>query len=212
MITLPKLPFDYDALSPHISEETMRLHHLKHHQAYVDNTNRLIEKTEYKGMALEEIIEASFPEDIDEMTDEDFEHHMRIFDNAAQIWNHDFFWKSLTPNHKPLSGLFLDKVNTKFGSQEQFFEEFKMMSKDLFGSGWVWLMAKTDGSLDIVNTMNAFSAFLFQDAVPLICCDVWEHAYYLDYQNRRVDFVDAFLNKLVNWEFAESRLQLLKKL
>ena len=211
MITLNKLPFEYGALSPYISEEAMRIHYSKHHQNYVDKINLLIKDTPFEKLKLEEIVMNSIPEE-DDIDDEEFDYGMDIFNNAAQVWNHDFFWSSLTPNYKSISGDLLECVNKSFGDQEEFFSLFKMMAKDLFGSGWVWLTYAPDSKeLDIIATSNAFTFNLLEDKSPILCCDVWEHAYYLDYQNRRVDFVDVFLNKLANWDFASRQMNLLAK-
>lgn len=185
---LPQLPYDKNALEPYISANTINFHYGKHHQAYVDNLNKFVKGTEFENMKLEDIIKkTSGKADL-----------VSIFNNAAQVWNHTFFWNSMKPNGggKP-SGEILGKIEKDFGSYEKFREEFKAAATGQFGSGWAWLVS-IDGKLQVMKTANAENP-LTKDAKPIICIDVWEHAYYLDYQNRRPDFVDVFLNKLVKW-------------
>jgi len=183
---LDALPYDMDALAPHISRETLEFHYGKHHQAYATNLNNLIKGTEFENFSLEDIIRKSSGV---------------IFNNAAQIWNHTFYWKSLSPagGGKP-SGTLAAAIERKWGSFEAFQEAFTKSAIGNFGSGWTWLVRKPDGSVDIVNTSNAATPLTGADQ-PLLTCDVWEHAYYVDYRNRRPDYVAAFW-KLVNWEFA----------
>ena len=183
---LDALPYDMDALAPHISRETLEFHYGKHHQAYATNLNNLIKGTEFENFSLEDIIRKSSGV---------------IFNNAAQIWNHTFYWKSLSPTGggKP-SGALAAAIERKWGSVEAFQEAFTKSAIGNFGSGWTWLVRKPDGSVDIVNTSNAATPLTGADQ-PLLTCDVWEHAYYVDYRNRRPDYVAAFW-KLVNWEFA----------
>ena len=183
---LDALPYDMDALAPHISRETLEFHYGKHHQAYATNLNNLIKGTEFENFSLEDIIRKSSGV---------------IFNNAAQIWNHTFYWKSLSPagGGKP-SGALAAAIERKWGSSEAFQEAFTKSAIGNFGSGWTWLVRKPDGSVDIVNTSNAATPLTGADQ-PLLTCDVWEHAYYVDYRNRRPDYVAAFW-KLVNWEFA----------
>lgn len=186
---LPPLPYEMNALEPYISTTTMEFHYGKHHRAYIDNLNKLIKGTEFENMPLEKIVKetAGKPE------------FTGIFNNAAQAWNHDFFWKSMTPNGGGLpSGELAEKINRDFGSYENFRQEFKNAATTQFGSGWAWL-AEKDGKLQVVKTSNADTP-LAHGLKPLITVDVWEHAYYLDYQNRRADFVDAYLDHLVNWK------------
>lgn len=183
---LPALPYAKNALEPHISAETLEFHYGKHHQAYATNLNNLIKGTEFENFSLEDIIRKSSGV---------------IFNNAAQIWNHTFYWKSLAPagGGKP-SGALAAAIERKWGSIEAFQEAFTKSAIGNFGSGWTWLVRKPDGSVDIVNTSNAATPLTSADQ-PLLTCDVWEHAYYVDYRNRRPDYVAAFW-KLVNWEFA----------
>jgi len=183
---LPPLPFAKDALQPHMSQETLEFHYGKHHQTYVTNLNKLIPGTEFADMPLEEIVRKSSG---------------GVFNNAAQIWNHTFFWNSLSPaGGGAATGALADAINAKWGSADKFKEAFTAAAVGTFGSGWAWLVKKADGSLDIVSTSNAATP-LTSDAKPLLTIDVWEHAYYIDYRNARPKFVEAFWN-LVNWEFA----------
>lgn len=190
MFKLPTLNYELDALVPYISKNTMEFHYLKHHQTYVDNLNKLIAGTEFESMALEEIVQktAGKPE------------YTAIFNNAAQVWNHSFFWNCMRPNggSKP-QGRLLDDIIKTFGSYEDFCKEFKAAALAQFGSGWAWLVRRADGGLEIMKTANADNP-LAHGLEALITIDVWEHAYYLDYQNRRGDFIDAFLNHLVDWK------------
>ncbi len=185
---LPPLPFAPDALAPHMSRETLEYHHGKHHQAYVNNTNSLIKGTEFESMPLEEIIKKS---------------NGGLFNNSAQVWNHTFFWNCLKPNGgaEP-KGALAAAINAKWGSYAAFKEAFHKSAVGNFGSGWTWLVKKPDGSLDIVNTANGQTPLTTADKA-LLTVDVWEHAYYIDYRNRRPDFVTTFLDKLANWDFAE---------
>lgn len=185
--TLPALPYAKDALAPHISAETLEFHYGKHHQAYVTNLNNLIKGTEFENLALEEIIKKASG---------------GIYNNAAQVWNHTFFWSSLKPNGggEP-SGTIGDAIKAKWGSFDDFKKAFSASAVGNFGSGWTWLVKKADGSLDIVN-MGAAGTPLTTGDKAILCIDVWEHAYYIDYRNRRPDFVATFLDKLANWDFA----------
>lgn len=186
---LPPLPYEMNALEPYISERTMEFHYGKHHKAYVDNLNKLIKDTEFENMPLEKIIQSTYnrPE------------FTGIFNNAAQAWNHTFFWNSMTPNGggKP-EGEMLKKIEKDFGSYENFRTKFKTAATTQFGSGWAWLVEK-DGKLAVMKTSNADTP-IAQGLKPIVTVDVWEHAYYLDYQNRRPDFVDSFLDHLVKWK------------
>lgn len=195
MFTLKDLPYAPSALAPYISEQTMILHHDKHHQAYVDNLNKLITGTDLENMVLEEIIKDSA----------DQAEKASIFNNAAQVYNHDFFWSCLRPADQAMeiTPALLNKIETDFGSLEKMMAEFKTIALSQFGSGWAWLVLEAD-SLKIIKTSNADTAFL-HGATPLFALDVWEHSYYLDYQNRRADFIDAVLNNLINWEFVANQ-------
>ncbi len=192
---LPALPFAPEALEPHISAKTFSFHHGKHHQAYVTNLNGLIGGTELENKTLEEII----------TTTANDPSHAGIFNNAAQIWNHSFFWQSLSPKSTAPRGELAQRLNDSFGSLENFKEQFKQAGVTQFGSGWAWLVVTENGKLEIVKTANAMTP-LAMGLKPLLTCDVWEHAYYLDYQNRRPDFLQAFLDHLINWDFAQSQI------
>lgn len=185
--TLPPLPYAMDALQPHISKETLEYHYGKHHQAYVTNLNKLIPGTEFENMSLEEIIRKS---------------QGGIFNNAAQVWNHTFFWNSMSPQGggKPRAQM-AKAIDAKFGSFDAFKDKFSAAAVGQFGSGWAWLVKKSDGSVDIETTSNAGTPLTGANK-PLLTCDVWEHAYYIDYRNRRPDFVAAYWN-VVNWDYAE---------
>ncbi len=183
---LPELPYAKNALEPHISAETLEYHHGKHHAAYVANLNKLVAGTEYEGKSLEDIITSS---------------DGGIFNNAAQIWNHSFYWNCLSPSGGGApDGDLARAINDAFGSFDAFKEQFTASAIGNFGSGWTWLVKNFDGSIEIVNTGNAGNP-LTNDQVPLLTCDVWEHAYYIDYRNARPAYLGAFWN-LVNWEFA----------
>jgi len=190
--TLPELPYAKTALEPHISANTLDFHHGKHHNAYVTKLNELIAGTELEGKSLEEIILAAAKKEI----------KGGIFNNAAQVWNHTFYWHSMTPNGggKP-SGELAKKIDEDFGSFEKFAEEFKAAGAGRFGSGWAWLVVGKDGKLKVTKTLNA-DLPMAHGETALLTMDVWEHAYYLDYQNRRPDYMGAFLGNLVNWNFA----------
>lgn len=188
---LPALPYAKDALEPHISANTLDFHHGKHHNAYVSKLNELIVNSELEGKSLEDIILASAKEN-----------KAAIFNNAAQVWNHTFYWHSMTPNGggKP-SGELANKIEQDFGSFDEFVKQFKAAGAGRFGSGWAWLVLGKEGKLKVTQTLNAETP-LTEGETPLLTMDVWEHAYYLDYQNRRPDYMGAFLENLVNWEFA----------
>lgn len=195
--TLPPLPYAKDALEPHISAQTLEFHHGKHHAAYVNNLNNLLAGHPLAGKSLEEIILASAKD----------ASLVGIFNNAAQIWNHTFFWNCLSPNgggHP--NGALADKIKEAFESYDEFVSQFKTAATTQFGSGWAWLVADKDGTLKITKTGNAFLP-MTEGHTALLTIDVWEHAYYLDFQNRRPDFVACFLDKLVNWDFANANYQ-----
>ena len=192
---LPALPYAKDALEPHISANTFDFHHGKHHAAYVNNLNTMLTGHELAEKSLEEII----------MTSSKDASMAGIFNNSAQIWNHTFFWNSMSPKGGGLpTGKIADKINADFGNYEQFVTEFKNAAATQFGSGWAWLVLSA-GKLKVTKTANADLPMTKGD-VALLTIDVWEHAYYLDFQNRRPDFVAAYLDKLVNWDFANSNL------
>lgn len=192
---LPPLPYAPDALAPHMSAQTLGFHHGKHHQTYVTNLNNLVKETPLAEKSLEDIILATVGDAA----------KIGVFNNAAQVWNHTFFWNSMKPQGGGApAGELAERIKTDFGSLETFKEEFKKTALAQFGSGWAWLVLD-GGKLKIVKTANAATPFTDKQK-PLLTCDVWEHAYYLDYQNRRADMVDAYLNHLVNWQFAASNL------
>ncbi|MCL2468690.1 MAG: superoxide dismutase [Alphaproteobacteria bacterium] len=193
---LPPLPYAQDALEPHISRQTLEYHHGKHHKAYVDNLNKLVVGTAYEHEeSLETIIQKTAQN----------EKEVGIFNNAAQVWNHSFFWHSMKPRGggRP-SGTMLRRLEQDFGSYEAFAELFQKEGLAQFGSGWVWLV-ESAGKLAVVRTANAANPSI-KGQKPLLTCDVWEHAYYLDYQNRRPDFLKVFLENLADWDFAEKNL------
>ncbi|GAB1263512.1 superoxide dismutase [Fe] [Aurantivibrio infirmus] len=186
-IELPALPYPQDALAPHISVETLEFHYGKHHKTYVDKLNGMLPGTDLEGKSLEDIVKASSG---------------GVFNNAAQIWNHTFYWNSLSPNGGgEASGAVADAINAAFGSFAKFKEEFTNSAIGNFGSGWTWLVKKADGSVAIVNTGNAETPLTDSSVTPLLTVDVWEHAYYIDYRNARPKYMEAFW-ALVNWQFA----------
>ena len=192
---LPALPYAQDALEPHISAETLSYHHGKHHATYVDKLNKAIEDTEYEDKSLEEIIMSA---------------DGGIFNNAAQVWNHSFYWRCLSPDgggtpENPIARV----IERDFGSQEDFKKQFTDTATTLFGSGWTWLVLQKDGKLAIKNTSNADTP-VREGITPLLTCDVWEHAYYLDYQNKRPDYLKAFW-KVVDWEFVNQLYAIAEK-
>ncbi|MBY6223507.1 superoxide dismutase [Fe] [Ferrimonas balearica] len=183
---LPALPYAKDALEPHISAETLEFHHGKHHATYVTKLNGLVEGTELAGKSLEEIVKTSTG---------------GVFNNAAQIWNHTFYWHCLSPNGGgAATGAIADAINNAFGSFDAFKAQFTESAINNFGSSWTWLVKNADGSLAIVNTSNAATPLTEAGVTPLLTVDLWEHAYYIDYRNARPNYMDAFWN-LVNWDF-----------
>ncbi|NMG19023.1 superoxide dismutase [Brasilonema bromeliae] len=186
---LPPLPYDYDALSPLISSDTLKFHHDKHHAGYVTNLNKLIEGTELANKSLEEIVLATVNDSA----------KTGIFNNAAQVWNHTFYWHGLKKGAGAPSGELAEKINASFGSLDEFKKQFKEAGATQFGSGYAWLVLD-NGELKVVKTPNAANP-ITNGQTPLLTADVWEHAYYLDYQNRRPDYLDTFLNELINWDF-----------
>lgn len=186
-IELPALPYARSALAPTISEETINYHYGKHHNSYVSKLNKMIEGTDDANKSLEEIIRSS---------------EGGIFNNAAQIWNHTFYWNSLSPNTDGApSGKLADAINSQFGSFEQFKDKFSASAASNFGSGWTWLVKNADGSLAIINTSNADTPITDESVTPLLTVDIWEHAYYVDYRNARPEYLKNFW-KIANWEFA----------
>ena len=188
---LPKLPYDKSALEPHISKETLEYHHGKHHNAYVNNLNKMIKGTEFEGLSLEEIVKKS---------------DGGIFNNAAQIWNHTFYFNGFSPDGggKP-KGKLAEMIDERFGSFDKFVQEFNDLGASTFGSGWVWLVQNKAGNLELVNTFNAGNP-LTDGYTPLLTCDVWEHAYYVDTRNDRGAYLKNFWN-IVNWDFVASNLK-----
>ena len=189
---LPPLPYARNALAPHISEETFDYHYGKHHQTYVTNLNNLIKDTEFENAELVDIIRKSSG---------------GLYNNAAQVWNHTFFWNSMKPNGGGApGGALADAINAKWGSFDEFKKAFQASAVGNFGSGWTWLVKKADGSVDIVNTGAAGTPLTGGDTA-LLTIDVWEHAYYIDYRNLRAKFVETFLNHLANWDFAAANFK-----
>ncbi|MEZ5895573.1 MAG: superoxide dismutase [Parvularculaceae bacterium] len=193
-ITLPDLPYARTALAPHVSEETLNFHYGKHHKAYVDKTNELIAGSDLEKAPLEEIVKAAAGK------------NQGLFNNAAQVWNHTFYWNSMKPNGggKP-SGDLAKAIDASFGSYDAFAAKFAEAGATQFGSGWAWLVSK-DGKLEVRKTPNAETPLTDAGCKPLLTMDVWEHAYYLDYQNARPKYMSTFLEKLVNWDFAAANL------
>jgi Fe-Mn family superoxide dismutase len=194
-ITLPELPYPRGALAPQISEKTLEFHHGKHHNTYVVNINKLIEGTDLAYETLENIIKKTAGDS----------GKIGMFNNAAQVWNHSFYWQCMKPKGGGApKGPVAEKIKADFGSYEKFAEEFKNAGFTQFGSGWAWLILK-DGKLEIMKTPNADTP-IAHGLKPLLTVDVWEHAYYLDYQNRRADYLKAFVENIINWDFVNSCL------
>ena len=189
---LPPLPYAKNALEPHISAETLEYHYGKHHKTYVDKLNGMVDGTEMADQPLEEVVKAA---------------KGGLFNNAAQVWNHTFYWHCLSPNGggEP-SGKIAEAIDKAFGAFDTFKEEFNTTAAGNFGSGWTWLVQKPDGSVAIVNTDDADTPLTDDSLTPLLTADMWEHAYYIDYRNSRPDYLAAFWH-LVNWEFVESNMQ-----
>ncbi len=195
-ISLPDLPFPSSALEPYISEKTLQFHHGKHHKTYVENTLKLIAGTELQNATLEEIIKKTVKDD----------KKISIFNNAAQVWNHSFYWTCLKPGGggKP-AGKIAELIQGNFGDYDKFAEQFKNAGLTQFGSGWAWLVLHNK-KLEIHKTANAGTPLTF-GCKPLLTMDVWEHAYYLDYQNRRADYITAYIEHLINWDFVNSQIR-----
>ena len=189
-ITLPTLPYKKDALAPYISSKTLDFHYEKHHHAYVTKLNKLIEGTDLAGRTIEEILKKTANNS----------EQVGVFNNAAQVWNHTFYWKCMTPGGGGFpTGPVAGKIDSDLGGYENFINEFKNAGLNQFGSGWIWLVQKNN-QLQIMKTSNADTPIV-HGLKPLLTVDVWEHAYYLDYQNRRGDYLDVFIKNLINWEF-----------
>ncbi len=193
--TLPKLPFAENALEPVISARTISFHYGKHHAAYLSKLNELAAGTPYEGLSLEEVVKRSAGNENDKA----------IFNNAGQAWNHDFYWRSMAPRGGEPTGKIKAALDSSFGGLKDFKKAFSKAAVAHFGSGWAWLVKGKDGKLKVVTTSNADTPIAHGET-PLLAADLWEHAYYLDYQNRRPDHVAAWLDKLANWSFAEKNL------
>jgi Fe-Mn family superoxide dismutase len=200
MHTLPELPYALDALEPHISRETLDYHYSKHHRGYVNKLNELLKGTDLERMSLEAVIRASSPAP---------GHSDPIFNNAAQAWNHQFYWQCLTPQTTVADGIVSQALVRHFGSVDGFRREFTRTALDTFGSGWAWLVSSGDGRLEILGTRNADTPQM-QDRIPLLTCDMWEHAYYIDYRNSRAEYLQGFW-KLVNWDFVAAGLERIER-
>ena len=193
MIELPQLPYDFKALSPFISEKTLRFHYEKHHAGYVNTTNTLIAGSDLENKSLREIILTAASDTV----------YTKLFNNAAQSWNHDFYWESLTPEASKhiISGELQAQIDKDFGGITELQDLLIEKGLQQFGSGWLWLVA-TKGGLKVLTTSNANTPLVKLDQTPLLCVDLWEHAYYLDYQNLRTDYLIGLIQNLLNWEFA----------
>ncbi len=193
---LPSLPYERSALAPHISEETLNFHYGKHHQAYVTNLNKLVEGTDLEGKSLEEVIQVSSAD----------ASKAGVFNNSAQVWNHTFYWHSMKPaGGGAPTGKVAELIERDFGSFDAFKEAFSTAGATQFGSGWAWLVL-ANGKLEVRKTPNAETPLTEAGVTPLLTMDVWEHAYYLDFQNARPKYIETFLNELVNWDFANQNL------
>jgi Fe-Mn family superoxide dismutase len=196
-IELPPLPYERNALSPCISANTVDFHYGKHHAAYVTNTANLVKGTDLEGASIEKIVAATVGK----------ADRAGLFNNAAQVWNHSFYWRSLAPGAGGVpKGALAEMIASSFGSYAAFKEKFAKAAAGRFGSGWAWLVAK-GGALEIVTTPNAETPLTVSGQTPLLTLDVWEHAYYLDYQNKRPDYIGACIDKLLNWDFAAANLE-----
>ncbi|MBT4989488.1 MAG: superoxide dismutase [Rickettsiales bacterium] len=195
-INLPNLNYSKSALAPYISEETLEFHYGKHHQAYVDNGNKLLAGSDLASLDIKDIIVKTAGDSS----------KAGIFNNAAQVWNHSFYWDSMTPNGGGApTGKILDKINQDFGSYENFKNAFVTAGATQFGSGWAWLIVNAEGKLEVTKTANADNP-LTKGQTPLATMDVWEHAYYIDYRNARPKYMETFLSNLINWDFANANL------
>ena len=196
MHKLPELPCGLDELEPYLSRETMDYHYGRHHRAYIDKLNNLVRGTDYYNVSLEAVVRATHPST---------GRSSPVFNSAAQAWNHGFYWECLTPRSSMPGAVITEALNAQFGSVEDFRRRFTQVALDTFGSGWTWLVGGNDGRLEIVSTGNAGTP-ITGDRVPLLTCDVWEHAYYIDYRNARAEYLAAFWN-ILNWEFVEANLR-----
>jgi len=194
MYELPPLPYDYDALEPAISSETLHFHHDKHHKAYVDKTNTMAAEAGLDGRPLEDVVREAKKRGA-----------TGLFNNAAQAWNHAFFWQCMTPETAEPTGDLLEKISQAFGSLDKFKEAFAKEGAGHFASGWVWLVTGSDG-LKVISTHDADDTLVHEGVFPLLVCDLWEHAYYLDYQNDRPGFLKKWLDEVANWTFAATQL------
>jgi Fe-Mn family superoxide dismutase len=188
-IVLPELPYAVDALAPHMSRETLEFHYGKHHKKYVDTANQLIQGTDLEGLSLDDMVQRATG---------------KTFNNIAQAWNHDFFWKCLTPKQQQPGGELAAALERAFGDVDSFREDFTKAAADLFGSGWAWLVMNDDGSLEITTTKNGDTP-ITDGRLALLTCDLWEHAYYIDYRNDRAKYLQHFW-PLVNWQFVAANL------
>ena len=192
---LPPLPYAYDSLGPYMGQETLEFHHDKHHQAYVTNLNKLIDGTDMAAMDLEDIVRATY----------NVPDKAGVFNNASQHWNHNFFWRWMKPDGGgAMPGELEAKINADLGGVDAFKEAFVAAGVGQFGSGWCWLVMNGSGKLEVTKTPNGVNPLCFEGQTALLGCDVWEHSYYLDYRNRRPDYVKAFLDNLVDWEYVAS--------
>ncbi len=196
MLKFFELPYSKDAFANYISSETLDFHYEKHHRTYFDNLLKLISGTDLENEDLLSIIKKSFDQDNLKL----------VFNNASQVFNHDFYWKSLSPQKIEPSDFLKEKINERFSSWEKFIEEFKRVALAKFGSGWVWLVLDENFKIKIKASSNAHNP-ISENQIPLICIDVWEHAYYIDYRNRRGEYLDVLLNNLMNWNFLEDNLK-----
>jgi Fe-Mn family superoxide dismutase len=195
--TLPDLPYAIDALTPYMSQETLEFHHGKHHQTYVTNLNNLVKGNEFENMALEDIVKKTY-----NVADK-----AGVFNNASQHWNHIQFWSWMKPNGGgAMPGELEKRIVDSFGSVDAFKEQFTAKAAGQFGSGWAWLVATADGKLEVTSTPNGVNPLCFDGQTALLGCDVWEHSYYIDYRNRRPDYVKAFLDNMVDWEAVAKKL------
>lgn len=200
-LTFPPLPYEKNALEPHISAETLEYHHGKHHKTYFDTLLTLIEGTDYQGLELDEIIKKSAKAKDGSPKD------TKIFNNAAQVWNHTFYWNCMTPNGggQP-TGALSDKINAAFGSYDAFKEQFITACKEQFGSGWAWLVAdQVNGDLSIMKTANGDNP-MAHGKTAILTIDVWEHAYYIDFRNARPKYISTFIDHLINWDYVNAKL------
>ena len=196
-LTLPPLPYDYDALEPHISKRTLEIHHGKHHAKYISNSNDLIAGTDMDDLSLVDLLSVSW-------TDK----NQNLFNNVAQSFNHQFYWECMKPNGGGMpTGELAEMINDSFGSYDKFLSDIKAAGASIFGSGWSWLVhRKETNKLSIINALGAMNPLVNEGLTPLLVIDVWEHAYYLDYQNLRPKYLEAFMAHLVNWDFVSAQL------